>query len=201
MLYMTPHTGTIAAYPPYWGVIMTPSRRGQNVAPGRAWCGDNEAFAGRFEPGRFFSWLEAMLPYRERCLFVVAPDSVGNPYQTRTLWIEHAWRIKALGYPVAFVAQDGQESLPFPPDYDALFVGGSTDWKLSDAADWCIRQAKARGAWVHVGRVNSQTRIRHFQLIGVDSVDGTGLAINPSQNFRVLDNQLRQPSLFTGACL
>lgn len=108
----------------------------------------------------------------------------------------YAWRIKALGYPVALVGQDGLESLPWPPEYDAFFVGGSTEWKMSDAADWCIAKAKASGAWVHVGRVNSQRRIRHFQLVGVDSCDGTALAFAPNERMRELNTAIQQPPLF-----
>ncbi|HXF62680.1 MAG TPA: hypothetical protein VNK95_13745, partial [Caldilineaceae bacterium] len=79
--------------------------------------------------------------------------------------------------------------------YDALFIGGSTGWKLSEAADWCIRRAKERGVWVHAGRVNSLRRIRHFQLIGVDSVDGTYIRFNPREAYQRLNKQLIQPPL------
>jgi hypothetical protein len=114
---------------------------------------------------------------------------------TLELYAEYAPQIRVLGYPVALVGQDGLEDLPWPEKYDALFIGGKTEWKLSDAADWCIRKAQSVGAWVHVGRVNSQQRIRHFALMGVDSVDGTTIAFEPDTAYRVLETQLRQPVL------
>jgi hypothetical protein len=114
---------------------------------------------------------------------------------TLELYSEYAPQIRALGYKVALVAQDGLEDLPWPERYDALFVGGTTGWKMSDAADWCIRKAQKAGVWVHVGRVNSQQRIRHFAVMGVDSVDGTTIAYEPDVAYRKLETQLRQPVL------
>lgn len=35
-----------------------------------------------------------------------------------------------------------------------------------------MAQAKERGLWVHMGRVNSYRRLRHARRIGCDSVDG-----------------------------
>ena len=66
------------------------------------------------------------------CLFAAAPDVVGDAAATlqrseRMLdWIRYA------GFPVAFVARDGLEHLTVPwDDFDALFIGGSTSWKLA----------------------------------------------------------------------
>lgn len=140
------------------------------------------------------------MPYQATCKFVVAPDSVANAIETLWRFRQWAWRIKALGYPVAFVAQDGQESLPLPPEYDALFIGGTTRWKLSPMADDLIRHAKSAGKWTHVGRVNSQRRIRHFQLVGVDSVDGTSIAFAPDKYYKRFDDQLFNRPL-EGLCL
>jgi hypothetical protein len=79
--------------------------------------------------------------------------------------------------PIALVAQDGQERLPVPWDhFEALFVGGSTQWKLGPHATALIRQAKRRGKWVHVGRVNTVRRITWFKALDVDSIDGSGFA-------------------------
>ena len=39
-----------------------------------------------------------------------------------------------------------------------------------------IRQAKQRGKWVHVGRVNTLRRITWFKALEVDSIDDTGFA-------------------------
>ena len=190
MIYLSPsHTH----FPRGWAQLHTPSCRGDCVRPGSVWAADNGQFSGRTTPADFLAWLARTR--RDGCLFAAAPDVVANAVATLDLYRWYAWRIKALGFPVALVAQDGLESLRWPPEYDALFVGGSTDWKLSPAADWCIRRAKAAGKWVHVGRVNSAKRIRHFQLVGVDSVDGTGVCFAPDQRIRQLQPALMSPPL------
>ena len=199
MIYMTPQSGSLSFNDPYnelYGIITTPSRYGKMIPQGRIWCADNEVFTGKFEWQRYKSWLQKMLPHQRSCVFVVAPDVVADASATITQFAEYGPKIRALGYPVAFAAQDGQQNLSFP-DFDALFIGGSTEWKLSEAADYCIRYAQKQGKWTHVGRVNSQKRIRHFQIIGVDSVDGTHICFAPDKNIKVLNKQLLQPALFT----
>jgi len=83
---------------------------------------------------------------------------------------------------VALVAQDGLESLPVPwEDFDALFIGGSTAWKLSEAARELCQEAKRRGKWVHMGRVNSLRRMQVAEAFGCDSADGTMLRFDPNR--------------------
>lgn len=193
MIYFTPRA---SRWHPVYGLILTPRGGGTQVPAGVPWCADNGAFTGAFDWDRFERFLTAMRPQAATCRFVAAPDVVGNACATLDRYRYYAWRIKALGYPVALVAQDGLESLRWPPEYDALFVGGSTAWKLSDAALWCIARAKAAGKWVHVGRVNGAKRIRHFQIARVDSADGTHLTYNPGwfMHNRILAGLL-QPAL------
>jgi hypothetical protein len=89
-------------------------------------------------------------------------------------------KIRALGYPAAFVAQDGLEALTVPWDeFDVLFIGGSTEWKLGRHARALVAEAKWRGKHVHMGRVNSRSRYRYAEHIGCDSVDGTYLTFGP----------------------
>jgi hypothetical protein len=118
---------------------------------------------------------------------------VENARATLELYEKWSAQIKAMGYPIAFVAQDGQEQASFPSDFDWLFIGGSTEWKLSHKAADCIRRAKEAGKPVHVGRVNSIARFRHFQLLGVDSADGTNPIYEPDRSkkkFTMLVSQL-----------
>lgn len=197
MIYMNPQVPKVKVFAPGWGHILTPSSGAVSIPDGAVWCADSGVFTGVFEPERFFSWLESMRIYAGKCVFVAVPDSVSNAVETLYKYRWWAWRIKDLGYPVAYVAQDGAESLPFPPEYDALFIGGSTEWKLSPAADACILRAQERGAWVHIGRVNSQKRIRHFQLVGADSCDGTTITYEPDVKYRCLNKVIQQPPLFT----
>lgn len=74
-----------------------------------------------------------------------------------------------------------------------VFVGGSTDWKLATLYDWAAL-AQSRGAWCHVGRVNSVRRIRLCHLAGVDSFDGTS-ASRYSVELPKLERARRQPAL------
>jgi hypothetical protein len=61
---------------------------------------------------------------------------------------------------------------------------------MSENAEAVIRRAQALGKWVHVGRVNTIRRIRRFQRMGVDSVDGTCLCYGPTKNRARLEPQL-----------
>ena len=197
MIYMTPDNCNLikGRNQEQWGRIITPASFA-NSPKTAYWCGDNEVYTGRYSFRRYFLWLWKMRPHRHSCVFVTCPDVVGDARRTLIRYFLLAWIIKLLGYPIAYVAQDGQEGLPFPP-FDALFIGGSTEWKMSPLADACIRKAQRRGRWVHVGRVNSQKRMRHFKRIGVNSVDGTSLTYAPDRDFWRFQKILLQPSLFT----
>ncbi|NIV38563.1 MAG: hypothetical protein GWN58_56855 [Anaerolineae bacterium] len=188
-------------FPAEFGV-MTSAAHGMiplGIQEGRRWAYDNECFGDSFDPRRFLDGIQrlAASEYREDCLFVVAPDVVGDARATLHLYGEWEHRIKATSFPVAFVAQDGQEALDFPLAFDWLFIGGTTEWKLSDAADECIRRAKRLGKPVHVGRVNSIKRIRHFQIMEVDSVDGTFPIYEPDTARARLAKPLAQPPLLS----
>jgi hypothetical protein len=53
-------------------------------------------------------------------------------------------RIRELGVPAALVAQDGVEALEIPwGEFDVLFLGGSTEWKVGPAAEALTLEAKA----------------------------------------------------------
>lgn len=197
MIYLSPQGGSLPAsrQSRHWGQITTPQRWSNSVSA-RQWAMDNGVFTGRFDESAFWKKLERLQPHQPQCLFVVAPDVVANAIATLSAWRYWGPAIHAAGWPVAFVAQDGQENLPLPPEFDALFIGGSTEWKMSNYALALIAEAKRRGAWVHVGRVNSQSRIRHFQLAGVDSVDGTTICFAPNKYYPVIDRALRQRPLF-----
>ena len=64
---------------------------------------------------------------------------------------------------------------------DCLFIGGSTDWKITvglDVAD----AARSGGAWTHMGRVNTAERYRLACARLIDSADGTFLGFGPDAN-------------------
>lgn len=156
-----------------------------NLPPvGQPWAADNGRFSApqTYTDARYLGWL-ARRPYQDACLFATAPDVVGDAVATLALSVPMFGPIRALGYRVAFVAQDGLENLPVPwDDFDALFIGGSTAWKLSEAAHELAAEAKRRGKWLHMGRVNSLRRVRIAQAMGCDSVDGTMLRFDPNRD-------------------
>lgn len=149
------HRFGIMTHPGHWGVS-------SGIANGMKWAADNQAFTKGFDPKIFFPWLEKMSIYRSTCLFVACPDVVGDAKQTLKLFDK--WHGNFDGWSVAFVAQDGQEDLEFPPSdqWQALFIGGSTIWKMSDGAIECIKRAQKLGKHIHIGRVNYMRRYRHF---------------------------------------
>jgi len=170
--------------------IATPKSGKNRVPQGAAWCADNGCF-GKGYPGdaEWFAWLEQHTQ-RDLCVFAVAPDVVGDAVATMARSLPWLPKIRALGYPAAFVAQDGLEDMEVPWDeFDVLFIGGTTEWKMGTAARGLVDQAKARGKWVHMGRVNSEKRMRYADAIGCDSSDGTFIAFGPDVNLpRMLVN-------------
>jgi hypothetical protein len=181
--------------------IVTPTQG--NLIPDHATiCADNGCF-GKGYPGdhAWLDWLET-LP-ADRVTFAVAPDVVGDAAATLTRSAPFLPAIRGKGLPAAFVAQDGLEDLPVPwDDFDALFIGGTTTWKLGPHARALVTEAKARGKWVHMGRVNSERRYTYAAWIGCDSADGTFLTFGPDVNLPRLQAWLRtldQLPLFGGA--
>ncbi len=159
---------------------------------------DNGAFAG-FPSNSFVSLLKREYPRRRLCKFVAVPDVVGSA--RRTLEAFDYWRSRMAGWPLALVAQDGQEQHPIPwAHIAAVFVGGSTEWKLGRHAKETIRAAQVMGKWVHVGRVNTPGRWEYFEDMGVDSIDGSGIARYSWMRKAVYDAH-RAPTLFAGAAL
>lgn len=140
-----------------------------------------------FDEDAWLTWVDG-LP-RDGCLFVTLPDvlnwhvdEAGKPYcigdyeATLARSAQYADQVRAMGFPVAIVAQDGLTSLDqIPFEVDAVFIGGSDAYKLGADAAQLVAEVKARGMWTHMGRVNSMKRMRIAQGFGCDSADGTFL--------------------------
>lgn len=176
------------------GQLLTPLTKYKNW--GGAFAVDNGCF-NQFREHNFVSLLSRNEP--DHCLFVTAPDIVGNAQRTIELWNQrHRWI--DLRWPVAFVCQDGQECLPIPWDeLDAIFIGGCDPWKDSKSALDIVHTAKRLGIHVHVGRVNTASRYERFADVGADTCDGSGIAMYDHM-LDTLERRINspQPTLFDG---
>lgn len=169
-----------------YGWLLTPRRTmTQTGLFGLPYAVDNECFTlgDKFDSDRFIRALIRIMRCHGAggCLFVVAPDVIENAVETLKQF--SAWRktIYSMGFSVALAAQDGLEHLEIPwCELDALFIGGSTQWKLSEATAEIVTEAKSRNKWVHMARVNSVYRASRFCSL-VDSVDGTAWAKHPTE--------------------
>ncbi len=169
------------------GQLLTPLTRYKRRSV--IWAVDN---GGYKEPdlAGFARLLEREGADRSGCLFVALPDIVGSAQRTLELY-EHC-KAMGEGWPIAFVCQDGQETLPIPwKEIAAVFIGGSTNWKCGPHAANIIKLARIMGKHTHVGRVNTPLRFEHFEQLGVDTIDGTGLSryTHMRQSIAERDNQ------------
>lgn len=155
------------------GQLLTPLTGYKLRNPKARWAGDNGGFRKVDGPG-LLRLLDRNAEHRETCVFVAVPDVIGSA--RRTLEVFEFWKARLAGWPLALVCQDGQEDLSIPWDeIDAVFIGGSTKWKLSEHPAHIIRAANALDKWAHVGRVNDPARWAHFEEAGANSGDGTGI--------------------------
>ena len=179
-----------------FGAIVTPEQ-GNIVEPGIRTLIDNGCFT---QPEAFtverYRKLTAEYP---RSVLASVPDVVGDWAATLDRWQsfpKDGWPV-----PLAIVLQDGAtvDTVPWG-EIGAVFVGGTTEWKLGPEVRSIVAEANARSVWAHMGRVNSQRRLRYADWIGCDSADGTYLVFGPDVNLpkvlRWLDDVNNQPSLF-----
>jgi hypothetical protein len=187
MLYLSPVWHTLPENKrARFGYIQSPHGAGvgQGIIAGHPWMLDNGAFSDKWTEASWLVALERWQPYAGTCIAAVCPDVVGDAGATLARFKQYAPIIKQYGYPVAFVTQDGLQMADVPwSDFDVLFVGGTDKHKLKESYPF-IAEAKRRGLWVHVGRVNSAKRIEAFWM--ADSVDGTTLAREPSPQVQTI---------------
>lgn len=166
---------------PEIGLMYSPKMGNRTYAKTQAI--DNGRFALPWDETAWRRMLERHLSVREHVLFAVVPDVVGNASATLIDWRQWAPEVRNLGYPLAFVTQDGCSTDLVPWDeLDVLFIGGSNDWKFSPSSIAIVKEAHRRGKPVHMGRVNTVRRLRGATAIGVRSVDGTFLFKAPDVN-------------------
>lgn len=152
------------------------------------WAADNDALNG-FDVDAYLAMLDEIRTGDvSRLLFVTAPDAAEMlPDRTvrvsweGTLWLWKSWRkaLQARGLPLAIVLQDGAtaDSVPWD-DIAAVFLGGSDAFKDGPGAAALLLEARRRGKWVHVGRINTQRRERLLWPL-CDSFDGSQYSMFP----------------------
>src|SRR5258708_4314732 len=167
------------------GFLRTPDL-GNRIPSHLLWAADTGLFSARgqsrYGDERYLAWLAGQP--RETCLFATAPDV---PFDWAGTWprsLPMFEPVRELGYKVALVVQDGAEDDPALDwdRFDVLFIGGSTEWKISPGSLALCHRARQRGMWVHVGRVNSAKRYINASLLGADSCDGNFLKYGPDVN-------------------
>lgn len=172
------------------------------ISDGGWWILDNGAFTKKgFSELYWLEWLEAMMPYKEKCLCVVIPDVVGDCAATLHKFKTH--KQYAVAYPnIALVTQDGLSCDMVPWDeLDVLFIGGTDAHKMGREAGYLIQEGLKKGKHIHVGRVNTEFRLMHFWQC--HTWDGTALTIKPEKYESIIVNGLKsvidkkkQPALF-----
>jgi hypothetical protein len=181
------------------GWLLTPERPMRRYADNGylahyRWAADNQCYsrAHQFSIHLFINFVQRISQYPGTCLFVAVPDQLADAKATHARWQDYAPMIRSAGdLPLAYVAQDGLDDLP-DADFDCLFIGGSTEYKLGPSARRVAHKAKQAGKWLHMGRVNSHKRTLYAWKIGVDSIDGTCWAYRKTRYLRSTLTLLRQ---------
>lgn len=153
-------------YPDKIGLLISPD--GWRVPKFKmAYALDNGCFKRWDHDGFFHMLRKATMIHKP--LWVCVPDAVADAETTIRRWDKYSKRISNMGFNLAFVAQDGMTPADVPVAAHAVFIGGSTEWKLNNADKF-----KGAAKWLHIGRVNTAARLAWAKHIGADSVDGTG---------------------------
>ena len=156
---------------------LTGYAKGEN----QRWVMDNGAYSNFYEHRFLRMAMDGMFDLN--CEWIAMPDVVGNHQETLELFNTWTARLGASYIPLrdhykkwAFVIQDGAtiETIPWD-EIVAVFLGGTTRFKMSREAYRILQHARAIGKWVHVGRVNTEGRISYFYGVA-DSIDGSGIA-------------------------
>lgn len=160
---------------------------------------DNGAWSA-FQQGReidLFAFESAVETHGAAADWVVAPDIVAGGLRSLDLTASWLYRLRHLQLTLIAV-QDGMlphDVAPLMGPRIGIFLGGSTDWKLSTMqrwGDWCM----SIGAYYHVARVNTARRIRMAHRGWADSFDGSS-ASRYAVTLPLLEGARRQPNLLS----
>jgi hypothetical protein len=167
---------------PNMGVLLTPRNRNRFdhlIENGYYWAVDNSAFS-EWDEEAFCRLICKIARAGEYCCaWIAAPDVVGDHKATLERWKFWGPAIRSCKLAPAFVCQDGCTSKEIPYEAPCVFLGGTTEWKMSKEARACVKAAHRADQFVHMGRVNSLKRLKVAYLWGCDSVDGSSLSRFP----------------------
>jgi hypothetical protein len=184
-----------------FGILLTPGKH-RNPPD---WCDlyaiDNGCWALRDNPDAFMGkeFEELCRTHGTKAHFVVVPDKVARGKESLEFSVQ--WLPFCMHFRRPLLAvQDGMKTedvgaiLERYPSL-GIFLGGSTEWKLSTLYKWGV-VAHAFRRYFHVGRVNTAKRIRLCAEAGADSFDGTSATVF-SCTIPLLNRARQQPSLLT----
>jgi len=180
-----------------WRLLV--SAKGALRTEGMGYALDNGAWSA-YQTGEPFdaqAFEQAVNLLGSRADWIVVPDIVAGGKDSLRFSLEWVVRLRPLGTPLLLAVQDGmraEDVRPYLGPRVGIFVGGSTGWKLATLLMWGDL-ANAAGCHLHVGRVNTATRIRLCAAAGADSFDGTS-ASRFVCTLPLLDGARRQPDLF-----
>ncbi len=146
-----------------------------------------------FDAGKFVALVDAMGANAD---WIVLPDIVAGGLASLSFSL--SWVDRVPGRQLLAV-QDGMTPVDVTPHvgpHRGVFVGGSTDWKVSTMLMWgdfC----RSAGAYLHIGRVNSVRRIALCAAAGATSFDGTS-ASRYAVTATKLTNAARQGDMLMG---
>ena len=141
------------------------------IRPWTTFALDNDAF-GSFDNGipwdekKWLDMIEYVKVKKLKPEWILMPDKVGDKAETLRKW--RAYTHLVSGYKLAFAVQDGMVPQDVPVTADVIFVGGTLEWKWKTLSMWANAFPR-----VHVGRVNTLTKLLSCERFNVESVDGT----------------------------
>lgn len=182
MVYLSgTYRQVLPQYRNQFGYMLNANRAigGEREAMQYPWMLDNGAFSDKWREDVWLKRLSQLAPHNANCIAAVVSDVVANHDATLARWNQYASIVKELGYKAAFATQLGAtvDNVPWT-EIDVLFIGDSE----ANRRAYCwplIDEAKRRGLWTHVGRVNSASAIMRF--CRCDSVDGTQFTFEATQ--------------------
>lgn len=160
-----------------WGFMCLPNRL---QAHGQCFALDNGAWTAHQKGQRLdeLAFYRAVDKVGEHADFVVLPDVVCGGLESLDMSLAALENLADLPAHKLIAVQDGftvDQITPYLSSDVGIFLGGSTEWKLSTMQQWGLVASRV-GCHYHVGRVNTSKRLRMCAAFGADSFDGSGVS-------------------------